>query len=583
MEIKDPALLAGYAHLRGRVANSFDERQIGVLWNLASQRGMSRREFLALLVAGGVALVLAACGPTSPTPESAPVVPVPAYELIRPDAEPLPPQPTPMPLNAFKPASYARLPRWRGFNLLEKFTLAGNRPYSEWDFDTIAEWGFDFVRLPTDYRIWTQSPGVYREQPLREIDQAIAWARSRGIHVSLNLHRAPGYCVNPPKESLNLWADDASGEQARQQFAAQWRMLTERYRGIPPAELSFNLVNEPGDITGAQYLRAATPAVVAIRERDPARLIVADGAYWGRRPVQELRPLMVAQSTRGYDPMVLTHYQASWVDGSDNWPLPTWPVGASFNQYLYGNYKPDVKSPLVLKTNLPQAAQLGFIVERVSAIAELLIWADGQLVFQKTFQPGAGAGEWKQSTLRPEWNSYEAVYDKEYTANLPAGTREIQIEVSKGDWLTFSGIRIYPFPGVPSQELVLKPDNPQMGVRQEPLVLDAQGKLSPVGGPYTITRQTLWDNIVQPWRGLAALGVGVHVGEWGAHSSTPHNVVLAWMKDCLQNWKDAGMGWALWNLRGDFGVLDSRRLDVRYEDYKGHRLDRKMLELLLQG
>ncbi len=75
----------------------------------------------------------------------------------------------------------------------------------------------------------------------------------------------------------------------------------------------------------------------------------------------------------------------------------------------------------------------------------------------------------------------------------------------------------------------------------------------------------------------------MHVGEWGAHSSTPHNVVLAWMKDCLQNWKDAGMGWALWNLRGDFGVLDSRRLDVRYENFKGHRLDREMLQVLQQG
>ncbi len=565
------------------MTNSLDASQIEQLWNLVSQKGLTRRQFLALLAAGGAAMVLAACGRAAPTPEPAPAFPATSYELIRPDIDPLPPQPTPMPADVFKPASYARLPRWRGFNLLEKFTLAGNRPFSEWDFDTIAEWGFDFVRLPADYRIWTVKPGEYREQPLREIDQAIAWGRSRGIHVCLNLHRAPGYCVNPPKESLDLWANDAGGEQARQQFAAQWRMLAGRYRGIPGAQLSFNLVNEPGDITGTQYLRAAVPAVVAIREQDPGRLIIADGSYWGRRPVQELRPLMVAQSTRGYDPMVLTHYQASWVDGSDNWPRPTWPVGASFNQYLYGNYKPESKSALVLKTNLPLAATLGLTVHTVSALAELLIWADGRLVLQKTFQPGAGTGEWKQSTFRPEWSSYEAIYDKEYTANLPAGTREIQIEVSRGDWLTFSQIRLYPFPGVPSQDLVLKPDNPQMGVRQEPLVLDAQGRLSPVGGPYSITRQTLWDNVVQPWRALAASGIGVHVGEWGAHSSTPHNVVLAWMRDCLQNWKDAGMGWALWNLRGDFGVLDSRRLDVHYEDFRGHRLDRQMLELLLQG
>ena len=53
--------------------------------------------------------------------------------------------------------------------------------------------------------------------------------------------------------------------------------------------------------------------------------------------------------------------------------------------------------------------------------------------------------------------------------------------------------------------------------------------------------------------------MGVHVGEWGAFNHTPHKVVLAWMQDCLALWKEAGWGWALWNLHGGFGVLDSQR------------------------
>ena len=40
------------------------------------------------------------------------------------------------------------------------------------------------------------------------------------------------------------------------------------------------------------------------------------------------------------------------------------------------------------------------------------------------------------------------------------------------------------------------------------------------------------------------------------------------------------LGWALWNLRGSFGCIDSNRSDVRYEMVGGHRLDRAMLELL---
>jgi endoglucanase len=54
------------------------------------------------------------------------------------------------------------------------------------------------------------------------------------------------------------------------------------------------------------------------------------------------------------------------------------------------------------------------------------------------------------------------------------------------------------------------------------------------------------------------------------------------MKDSLSLWHDAGWGFAMWNLRGSFGVLDSERTDVKYESYKGHQLDRRMLDLMRQ-
>ena len=34
------------------------------------------------------------------------------------------------------------------------------------------------------------------------------------------------------------------------------------------------------------------------------------------------------------------------------------------------------------------------------------------------------------------------------------------------------------------------------------------------------------------------------------------------------------------NFRGDFGVMDSGRKDVGYENWYGHKLDRKMLTML---
>jgi endoglucanase len=221
-----------------------------------------------------------------------------------------------------------KLPRWRGFNLLEKFILEADAPYRERDFDFIAAFGFDYVRLPLDYRIWTLSGGGWREKPLTEIDQALSFARGRGIHVTLCLHRAPGYCVNPPAEPLDLWGEGEASDEARWRFAAQWRMFAARYKGISPRWLSFNLVNEPKDIGEEQYFKVAKMAAEAIRAEDPARPIIADGRHYGTLPTPSLAPLGLAQAGRGYEPFRLTHYRAPWVAGSDGWPEPSWPLQA---------------------------------------------------------------------------------------------------------------------------------------------------------------------------------------------------------------------------------------------------------------
>jgi endoglucanase len=86
--------------------------------------------------------------------------------------------------------------------------------------------------------------------------------------------------------------------------------------------------------------------------------------------------------------------------------------------------------------------------------------------------------------------------------------------------------------------------------------------------------------MIAPWKKFEARGVGLMVGEFGAFNRTPHKVTLAWLRDNLDLWKQAGWGWALWNFNGDFGIIDSKRADVNYENWRGHKLDRAMLELL---
>ena len=88
------------------------------------------------------------------------------------------------------------------------------------------------------------------------------------------------------------------------------------------------------------------------------------------------------------------------------------------------------------------------------------------------------------------------------------------------------------------------------------------------------------DQVYAPWSDLARQGVGVHCGECGGYNKTPHDVFLRWFRDVLDILTRHQIGYALWNFRGPFGVLDSARGDIEYEDWHGHPLDRKLLELL---
>ena len=198
--------------------------------------------------------------------------------------------------------------------------------------DFLAEHGFNFVRLPTDYRFWTRG-GDYGEADgavLSAIDRCVDACAARGMQLSLNLHRAPGYCINRNDlERHDLWTD----REAQDAFVLMWERFARRYRGRPNEALSFDLLNEPpgeGSPDFPTFTRAAHEAVMrrtvaAIRAIDPAREIVVDGLGGGNVPMPELADLGLVQSCRGYAPFTLTHYRASWAKGSDAWSEPAWP------------------------------------------------------------------------------------------------------------------------------------------------------------------------------------------------------------------------------------------------------------------
>lgn len=249
------------------------------------------------------------------------------------------------------------LPQWRGFNFLDFFSPdpANSRPATpEEHFKWMADWGFDFVRVPMAYPHYLDidhdenitPEQVYNidERMVDKIDALVQSAHKHGLHVSLNLHRAPGYCVNAGfYEPYNLWTDDA----ALDAFCFHWEHWAKRYKGYSNKQISFDLVNEPSmradmndqhsersSVPGHLYRKVAKAALERIRSVNPDRLVIADGNDVGTKVIPEIADLDIAQSCRGYYPGIISHYKAPWaMKDIDNLPEPKWP-GQVGDEYL---------------------------------------------------------------------------------------------------------------------------------------------------------------------------------------------------------------------------------------------------------
>jgi len=249
------------------------------------------------------------------------------------------------------------LPPWKGFNLLDFFSPNPNRAYggtTEEDFKWMTDWGFDFVRLPMAYpsyldidrgrNITVEQVISISEEAVERVDQLVFLAHKYNLHVSINLHRAPGYCINAGfHEPFNLWKD----REAQEAFYWHWNMWAERYKNISHEKISFDLLNEPAMIEdmnnqhssktlvpGDIYAKVIEGAANTIWKQNPDHLVIADGNQVGTKVIPEITHLPIGQSCRGYYPGIISHYKAPWaMKEIDNLPPLKYP-GQVGDQYL---------------------------------------------------------------------------------------------------------------------------------------------------------------------------------------------------------------------------------------------------------
>jgi len=148
---------------------------------------------------------------------------------------------------------------------------------NESDYEKMASWGFNVVRLPIAWRYVEPMKGVYDESFLQKIDEEIGWAKKYGLYIVLDMHQnkwSPHftYCRGAGGNGIPEWAISAydntqegmakakedfwnklgangsavsdSNPSLWQRFADMWKYVAARYAN-EPAIAAYDIFNEP--------------------------------------------------------------------------------------------------------------------------------------------------------------------------------------------------------------------------------------------------------------------------------------------------------------------------------------------------
>ena len=227
------------------------------------------------------------------------------------------------------------------------------------DIDSMANWGFNSVRLPMHYNLFTlpveQEPdsnqNTWFEKGFALTDSLLAWCKANDMYLILDLHAAPGgqgkdaniSDYNPEKPSL--WESDLN----KKKTVALWRKLAEYYADEPFIG-GYDIINEPNwtfegknkngieDECNQPIWDLYKEITKAIREVDKKHIIFIEGNGW-------------ANNYRGFpgpwdDNMVISFHKywnpntqeaiAGYIDMREKYNVPLWlgETGENTNEWF---------------------------------------------------------------------------------------------------------------------------------------------------------------------------------------------------------------------------------------------------------
>lgn len=160
---------------------------------------------------------------------------------------------------------------------------------TEQDVDSIASWGFNSIRLPMHYNLFTlpiqQENGnenTWLDKGFDIVDNLLSWCEKNELYLILDLHAAPGgqgydeaisdYDPNYP----SLWESDLN----KQKTVALWGKLAERYKNEEWIG-GYDILNETNwNLSGNEIKELYVQITNAIRVHDQNHILFIEGNWF---------------------------------------------------------------------------------------------------------------------------------------------------------------------------------------------------------------------------------------------------------------------------------------------------------------
>jgi len=293
----------------------------------------------------------------------------------------------------------------RGINLSywlsQNFQDANKYPYgnisryariNEATIKLIADAGFDHVRFPLDeVEMWntTRMPYVTSFDLMHKV---IGWCIKYKLRVLVDLHIIRSH--NFSTQNNKLWTDVSEQDW----LVEMWRQLTNELKKYSTGSVAYEFLNEPviEESRSSAWNALLSRLITTIRPLSPNRKFFVGPNRW--QGIDFLSALSLPKddnlilSVHFYEPMLLTHYKASWlpeynVDGVVSYPgmllshedvakIPAqqyesikYMLQSEYNRaFLYSRFKKAVD--YAKSKNLPiYLGEFGCIIENVPILA----------------------------------------------------------------------------------------------------------------------------------------------------------------------------------------------------------------------